>query len=329
MSHSVEYGRYNQSLRRNAVTEVLPEYFVTDYPNLVAFLESYYDNLDSDETIKFINDLFGIRDIERATVTQLDLIFEEIANGASRDYFNDPREVLRQFAEFYRVKGTKFAAEGFFRAFFREDVVIEYPKNNLFVLNDENSEIGTESLRYIQDGALYQIFSVLLKTSIPIDDWRELYKRFVHPAGFYLGGEVVIENTTVGLLGANMPLSIPDSNAGTILFEFPSTLPIQAFSQYVGIIPDTGDEGYGGEYISLDSRVKKYQNMSVTTWSNSYQTILGAIEINSPTFDENANPAVRMSNTAETMDANTWFRDSGLEIYMDSGYVDSGYVTLT
>ena len=149
MSHSVEYGRYNQSLRRNAVTEVLPEYFVTDYPNLVAFLESYYDNLDSDETIKFINDLFGIRDIERATVTQLDLIFEEIANGASRDYFNDPREVLRQFAEFYRVKGTKFAAEGFFRAFFREDVVIEYPKNNLFVLNDENSEIGTESLRYI------------------------------------------------------------------------------------------------------------------------------------------------------------------------------------
>jgi len=329
MSHSVEYGRYNQSLRRNAVTEVLPEYFVTDYPNLVAFLESYYDNLDSDETIKFINDLFGIRDIERATVTQLDLIFEEIANGASRDYFNDPREVLRQFAEFYRVKGTKFAAEGFFRAFFREDVVIEYPKNNLFVLNDENSEIGTESLRYIQDGALYQIFSVLLKTSIPIDDWRELYKRFVHPAGFYLGGEVVIENTTVGLLGANMPLSIPDSNAGTILFEFPSTLPIQAFSQYVGIIPDTGDEGYGAEYISLDSRVKKYQNMSVTTWSNSYQTILGAIEINSPTFDENANPAVRMSNTAETMDANTWFRDSGLEIYMDSGYVDSGYVTLT
>ena len=126
-----------------------------------------------------------------------------------------------------------------------------------------------------------------------------------------------------------MPLSIPDSNAGTILFEFPSTLPIQAFSQYVGIIPDTGDEGYGAEYISLHSRVKKYQNMSVTTWSNSYQTILGAIEINSPTFDENANPAVRMSNTAETMDANTWFRDSGLEIYMDSGYVDSGYVTLT
>ena len=76
MSHSVEYGRYNQSLRRNAVTEVLPEYFVNDYPNLVSFLESYYENLDSDETIQFFNDLFGIRDIERATVTQLDLILK-------------------------------------------------------------------------------------------------------------------------------------------------------------------------------------------------------------------------------------------------------------
>ena len=329
MSHSVEYGRYNQSLRRNAVTEVLPEYFVTDYPNLVAFLESYYDNLDSDETIKFIDELFGIRDIERATITQLDLIFEEIANGASRDYFSDPREVLRQFAQFYRVKGTKFSAEGFFRAFFREDVVIEYPKNNLFILNEPNSEIGTESLRYIQDGALYQIFSVLLKTSIPITEWRQLYKRFVHPAGFYLGGEVVIEQATAGLLDDNMPLSIPDSDAGTILFEFPSLLPIQAFSKYVGIIPDTGDEGNREEYISLDNIVKKYQNMSVTAWSSNYGTILGSMEINSPTFDENANPAVRMSNTVETMDADLWFRDSGLEIYMDSGYVDSGYVTLT
>lgn len=329
MSHSVEYGRYNQSLRRNAVTEVLPEYFVNDYPNLVSFLESYYENLDSDETIQFFNDLFGIRDIERATVTQLDLIFEEIAAGASRDYFIDSREVLRQFAQFYRVKGTKFSAEGFFRAFFREDVEIEYPKNNLFILNDENSEIGTESLRYIQNGALYQIFSVLLKTSVPIDKWRELYKIFVHPAGFYLGGEVVIEEATSSLLSGFMPTSIRDSDAGTIVFQLPSLLTAQGFSQYVGILPDTADAGSREEYISLDNIVRKYQNMSVQTWQNSYDTIIDALRINSPTFDENANPAVRMSNTAETMDEDTWFRDSGLEIYMDAGYVDSGYVTLT
>ena len=199
----------------------------------------------------------------------------------------------------------------------------------MFILNEPNSEIGTESLRYIQNGALYQIFSVLLKTSIPISEWRQLYKRFVHPAGFYLGGEVVIEQATAGLLDDNMPLSIPDEDAGTILFEFPSILPIRAFSQYVGIIPDTGDKGNREEYISLDNIVKKYQNMTVTAWSSNYGTILSSMEINSPTFDENSNPAVRMSNTVETMDGDLWFRDSGLEIYMDSGYVDSGYVTLT
>jgi hypothetical protein len=336
MQEIVEIGRYNHSLRRNAVVEVLPEYFVTDYPNLVAFLESYYDNLDSDETISYLDELFGLRDIERATVTQLDLIFEEIASGASREYFRDPREVLRNFAQFYRVKGTRFAAEGFFRSFFSENVEIEFPKNNLFILNEPNSEIGTESLRYIQNGALYQIFSVLLKTSIPIDQWRELYKVFVHPAGFYLGGEVVIEQATGKLLDQNMPISVPDSDAGTIIFTLPSTLPITAFSQYVGIIPDTNDSGYGQEYISLNSTVRKYQNMLVSAMSDNYNTINGVIEINSPTFDaltssivgiSEAYGAVDMSNSVETMDADLWFRDSGSDIYMTSGYVDSGYVT--
>ena len=60
MSEILEIGRFNHSLRKNAVVEVLPEYFVTDYPNLVTFLESYYDNLDSDETISYLDDLFGL-----------------------------------------------------------------------------------------------------------------------------------------------------------------------------------------------------------------------------------------------------------------------------
>ena len=159
MSHEVEYDRYNYSLRTNLVKEVLPQFFTTDYPNLVAFLNGYYEYVDSDETLSLLDDLYSIRDIERASLTQLDQIFEEIAKGASRDYFADPREVLRNFAKFYRVKGTRYSAEGFFRAFFNEDVEIIFPKESIFTLGTDSSGvarsfIGAENLDVIQNGAL-------------------------------------------------------------------------------------------------------------------------------------------------------------------------------
>ena len=333
MSLQVVADRQNYSLRRNFVREVLPEYFTTDYPNLIAFLEAYYDYSDSDETISVLDDLYGLRDIERATIAQLDLIFGEIASGASRDYFADPREALRNFANFYRVKGTRYAAEGFFRAFYSEDVVVEFPKEKVFLLNSEQQTLGTESLSVVQDGALYQIFSVLLKTSIPISTWRELYKRFVHPAGFYLGGEVVIEGQA-GMLGNLMPISIEDSFANILTVEGVSTnlLPT-GLTHTVGLLPDGPDSGAGADYILLPQVIRRYQNMSAEVFYNTYGTAMGAIDPNSPTFDEDSTVGdpyvIRMSNTAETMDRELFKKDSGANPYMLDGYVDSGYVTFT
>lgn len=331
MTLQVVADRQNYSLRRNLVREVLPEYFASDYPNLIAFIEAYYEYADSDEVVSVINDLYGIRDIERATVTQLDQIFGEIATGASRDYFEDPREVLRNFANFYRVKGTAYAAEGFFRAFYNEDVVVEFPKNNIFLLNSTAHQIGTESLSVIQNGALYQVFSVLLKTSLPIDTWRELYKRFVHPAGFFLGGQVVIEGVT-GILGNQMPLSIPDLQANVVVTEAAANINTFGVTQTVGILPDTEDSGTGAEYIRLPQVISRYQNLTSYSLQRNYGTILDMIDINSQTFDEDStvsNPsALRMSNNFETMDKELFKKDSGANPYMLDGYVDSGYISI-
>ena len=198
------FNRRNIEVRKTIVREVLPKYFQRDYPNLLAFLDGYFEFSDSDETASLINDLYTIRDIEAATTKQLDQIFAEIAQGASRDYFKDPREALRSFANFYRVKGTRYSAEGFFRAFFQETVEIDFPKEDLFIVGD--SLIGAESLKFIQNGALYQIFSILVKSSVPISRWKELYRRFVHPAGFFIGGQVGLElSTEVNFITNPMP----------------------------------------------------------------------------------------------------------------------------
>ena len=139
MSHRVDYNRVVPNFRNYSVAEVLPHYFREEYPNLIAFMEAYYEYVDSDESISAIQDLFSVYDIESTSLTNLEYIFGTIADGANSTYFNEPREVLRNFAQFYRVKGTKYSAEGFFRAFFGIDVEVDYPKQRIFKLNQSQS----------------------------------------------------------------------------------------------------------------------------------------------------------------------------------------------
>lgn len=303
------FNRRNIEVRNSIVQEVLPEYFQRDYPNLIEFLEGYFEFADQDETASLVNDLYTIRDIEAATTTQLDQIFSEIAQGASRDYFKDPREALRSFANFYRVKGTRYSAEGFFRAFFQETVEIDFPKEDLFIVSE--SLIGPESLKFIQNGALYQIFSILIKSSVPIARWKELYRRFVHPAGFFIGGQVVLELSTEEVLIQNpMPNVLIDSAANEIIVEAATAGLVfgNSTAEIVGRAVD-GIDADSDETVYRFIQNKAFGSMSIAELANSYHRFApgtnGIIDVNSPTFDEDTGDSdgvVRMSNEIETMD---------------------------
>lgn len=339
-NHIIDYDRANVGLQTYLVKDVLPEHFRSDYPNLISFLEGYYDYLNQDDAISVIKDLYAIRDIERADAAQLDLIFLEIATGASREYFADPREVLRNFANFYRVKGTRYSAEGFFRAFFNTDIQIEYPRDNIFIVGE--SEIGIESLKYIINYGLYQIFSVLIKSSIPINQWRELYKKFVHPAGWFLAGDIQIEETGILWgLGQNpfisrvMPDVILDSGDDAITVEGIATFTFgTSLVETIGRIQDGIDSGSGETFISFHAIVDKYADFTVAQLEAAYGTIANTMHVNSPTFDDEFDsdfyptPIISFDNNAETMDQNWWRRtyDSLNENFMFDGYVDSDYV---
>lgn len=306
-----DFNRRNINLHGNLVKEVLPEYFQEAYPNLVTFLEGYYEYVDSDETTGIINDLFTIRDIEYAQVSQLDQIFKEIAGGASRDYFANPREALRMFANFYRVKGSRYSAEGFFRAFFQETVEIEFPKKDIFQVGE--SVIGSESLKFIQNNALYQVFSILVRSSIPIIRWRELYRQFVHPAGFFIGGEVVLELTPAqNLFGIG---TMPDVVALTadqlaITVEGNAALAFgQSSFEVLGRIPDGNDSDTQETRTRIGIDISRYATMPVSELIASYGRIApspdGILDPNSPTFDEDSGRVpgvIRFSNAVETID---------------------------
>jgi len=186
------FDRHDVNVRKSLVDEVLPEHFRSDYPMLITFLDAYYEFLDSADNFGgIIEELQTIRDIEDTKLTYLDLIFDEIGLGISNGQFTTPREVVRNFGNFFRVKGSEYSIDGFFRAFFNETVEIFHPKDSLFIVGESN--VGTEDAKRIQDGRLYQVFSVLIKGPIPLLEWEAMYRNYVHPSGFYLGAAVVLE----------------------------------------------------------------------------------------------------------------------------------------
>ena len=166
MVHDTRDHTLDITIRPDMVSQVLPEYFATDYPNLIAFIETYYDYMDSHGAFgECLKDLYDIRDIGTTKLSYLDNMFAEFALGLGQDFFIEPREILRNFARFFRVKGSLYSIKGFFRSFYNDDTIeIEYPKKDIFLIGDSASYIGPKSQKIIQDGGVHEILFILIKS---------------------------------------------------------------------------------------------------------------------------------------------------------------------
>ena len=308
MTNTVEIiSRRDIDFKTNKVKDILPEYFIAQYPLFITFLEKYYDYLDSDQTYNFdarIKGLFSVRDIHDNSGDDLDKIFKEIGLGvANSNYFTDPRYAARLLSIFYRVKGSLYSSEAFFKAFYGIDADIEYPKRNLFIVGE--SLIGSESLKFIQDGALYQLYSILIKSEIPIAVWKELYKEFVHPAGFYLGSEVFFTGVANNLTTVTntMPFVNADPNSGIVTFTNAVELSITNSIDLTSIIASDS----AGVFIRTNpyETMQPYSGMTGTQIDAMYRNMIDLASINSFSFDQDSDSAGRsmdMSNAIERFD---------------------------
>ena len=281
MPINYHYNRRPKNFQNRKVREALPEFYTSDYPKLVTFLEKFYEHLDSDHATSFGNELkqvFSLRDI--GETTQLNSIIPEIASGLPNgDNFTDSKYAARRLAEMQRHKGTRFAAEEFFRLFFQQAVEIEYPKDNLFIVGQ--SEIGTESLKFIQNGQLYQIFSILIKIGISNNVWEELYRKFMHPAGFFFAGQITSDTEASAGIGL-MPTVILDSDIGPIISSEATAFTIAPFVQLTGLI----DSGGQDIRVGLDQLVSVYQSLTSAQLNKFYGSLDELIGVNSFKFDD-------------------------------------------
>ena len=187
---------------------------------------------------------------------------------------------------------------------FKEAVEVEFPKKDIFTVG--SSKIGAESLKFIQNGALYQVFSVLIKTAMSAPTWEELYKKFMHPAGFFIGTRIVSDTEADAGIGL-MPLAILDSSAGpTVTSEAVITL-LSPFTQMTALLDSDGN-GTNDFRVGLDQLVSVYQTLTATQLDKFYGSINTLIGVNSFKFDDSdigdSAGASRpdFSLTTETMD---------------------------
>ena len=291
MTHLVEdQNRRKLNLAESKVKEVLPEYFQTDYPNLISLLEKYYDFMDSagDQAFKIeIDNLITARDINQTSLENLDQLLGEIGNGLqASSFFDNPRLMAKLLGEFYRVKGSETSIKGFFRGFFNQEPVVEYPKRNLFVVGE--SRVGYESLKFIQDNRRYQIFSILVKSGISVSEYEFLYKKFVHPAGFYFAGEVVLENAKAFGVFANTGVDSDEirglADNDPILVSDAATVSTAQFTQLTAIIDSAGRDFR----IVTDQFIETYADVTAGELESIYDNVHQIINPNSFTADDSA-----------------------------------------
>ncbi len=306
-----DFNRRDISIRGDDVDVVLPEYFLNDYPNLNLFLEKYYDFMDSDATFNFgqeLKDLYRNRDIQAASLKNLDQLIFEIGNElTSADLFGDPRFAATRLAKFYRKKGSPESIKEFFRLFFGQEITLDFPKKDIFTVGE--SKVGFESLKFIRNDGLYQLYSYLITTSLSTQTWRELYKKFVHPAGWFFQGQL----STDGV--ANVNITTPLAVLTDVNPVFEQTAEVFESTPFT-LLTALRDSDGTTLRETLDDTVDRYQGLTLSQLTSiGYANVAEIMEPTSPTFDEDSDASLfplggkDFSNAIETMDQNI-FEDS-------------------
>jgi|694.fasta_scaffold00120_79 hypothetical protein len=124
----------------------LPEFVQTNHPTLVAFVQAYYEWLESQKESGYMRTpsaLEGVSDID-ATLDEFVTDFkkefllgfpEEFAVNGESDTV-DVRKLIKNIKEFYRNKGTEKTYEFLFRVLYDTAVEFYYPARDILRLSD-------------------------------------------------------------------------------------------------------------------------------------------------------------------------------------------------
>jgi hypothetical protein len=117
------------------------------------------------------------------------------------DFWRNGQNILRlknvtgKFEKAYDIYGTSLRSTADIQKIYvaKIDPVIGPTSTSIGSYQSDRSKLSAVSQK-VQDGIYYQDYSYVVKSTVSINDWRDFVKKFTHPAGFNLFGEVLIES---------------------------------------------------------------------------------------------------------------------------------------
>jgi hypothetical protein len=269
----------------HSVEQVLPDYFKTEYPKLIKLLEAYNQFEDSDQSpARLVHDIITARDITANDLSLLSFIEDELLLGQSYfEGFTNKRAAAKFSNNLYRSKGTLYSIQQFFRTFFGITPDVRYTKEDRFMVGETDSRIGFDSQKFLTDDKLYQVFAILIKADIPVERWREAYKLFVHPAGMYFGGQVLLEAT--GSFNFGIMPDFEKVNIDPVVQGEASLGAGLLVTDLTGEVDSDGRGTYGKLRIDLPGSVEEIQNISIDELNQNYRSISELVGTSSPSMD--------------------------------------------
>jgi hypothetical protein len=318
-------NRLKANLYQPQIDTVIPEHFHEQYPDLVKFLEAYYEYLDSDgQPTNKLKNIFYAKEPGETDSDNLALLFEERAPGLAVDTFPAPSFSYKLLPGLYRVKGSNTSVDGFFRYFFQESVERILPRNSMFIVGE--SEIGDQSEKFIQDSYFYQIYSILLKSGIPAAQYSYYYKNYLHPSGFAIFYQTSFEE--IATLGFRPSTEIIELNVG----EFAASTLVEGISTAslggIGSLTHT-DSSLDRRFYSdkafnfYDEYRKAYYEKSDgiladSPYNGQYISVADLLDPNSPRWSSDIDSSEFRFNMSDSDTARGDFSDS-----VDSGTFDT------
>jgi len=284
-----DVNRRELIFRDRRISEILPDYFPSTYPKLTALFEYYYEFLlENNASTQLLDHLYQTRDITTLDDTLLTFLEDELLLGqAYFEGFQDKRSAAKFSNTLYRSKGSKYSIQQFFRMFFGIDPEIRYTKEDVFTLG--SSKIGPNDGKFLTDDELYQTYAILVKTGLPISKWKDIYKLFVHPAGFYLGAQVSILGE--GFFGNQTPpiglKQMPDPGTAEVpipIYEGLADLGMMSATSFIGDnsyaeIDSTYTNGIGAIRYDINrSSIRTFGSSTLYLLDKSYPSLLKMID---------------------------------------------------
>jgi len=258
----------------------------------------------------------GALDIDQNSLNYLELMQKEIAAAIPRNVTVNKRNLYKQILDFYKVRGNSDSIEIFFRLLFNEEVVVERPYDKTLIPSSGNYDTGTS--RYLdnkgflsdriklQDSFRFQKFSYLIKTGKNVSDWKDVYDKLVHPAGFIFFGEILILLNLVNAGSVNfrkqlqqvsgitrkLNSAMPERQPGAIGIE---DLPLLVEAFVSSFLPN------------LDARIHKSGTIALTLTSGQ----LTKVEVLEPGFGYSSTPAITITGDGSNAAATIGITSSG------------------